>query len=148
MKRHGFSGLPASHGVSISHRSHGSTGQHQDPGRVFPGKKMAGRMGGLKATVHNLRVLRVDLNRQLILVQGNVPGPDGGIVKVSDAKRALLWKSMNRRHRYGLNGTAALPEGLTGLPFPAGTREIEQALPRILEWTGSSEASESASPAV
>ncbi|CAO1623482.1 unnamed protein product [Parajaminaea phylloscopi] len=143
MKRHGFSGLRASHGVSISHRSHGSTGQHQDPGRVFPGKKMAGRMGGHSATVHNLRVLRVDLDRQLVLVQGNVPGPDGGMVKVSDAKRALLWKSMSRQHRFGLRGVAALPEGLKGLPFPAGTKETEQGLPRVIEWTGGTEAATS-----
>ena len=74
MKRHNFGGLRASHGVSISHRSHGSTGQNQDPGRVFKGKKMAGRMGNKKVTKQNLRVVQIDNDNKLILVKGSVPG--------------------------------------------------------------------------
>ena len=90
MKRHNFSGLRASHGVSISHRSHGSTGNSQDPGKVFKGKKMAGQMGGRKATEQNLYVVRTDESRGLILLMGAVPGPKGGYVRISDAcKRAL-----------------------------------------------------------
>ena len=90
MKRHNFGGLRASHGVSVSHRAHGSTGQCQDPGRVFKGKKMAGHMGHRSVKVQNLEVFGVDPERGLILVRGGVPGPKGGYVKVSDAiKRAL-----------------------------------------------------------
>jgi len=90
MKRWGFGGLRASHGVSISHRSHGSTGQSQDPGRVFKGKKMAGHMGNRRVTVQNLEVIGIDQERGLILVKGAVPGARGGYVRVTDAiKRAL-----------------------------------------------------------
>lgn len=85
MKRHNFSGLRASHGVSISHRSHGSTGQCQDPGKVFRGKKMAGRMGGRKVTTQNLEIVRTDVERGLIMVKGAVPGSRGGWVTVRDA---------------------------------------------------------------
>jgi len=85
MKRHNFAGLRASHGVSISHRSHGSTGQCQDPGRVFKGKKMAGRMGAAKVTTQNLRVVRTDPDRGLVMVKGAVPGSKGGWVTIKDA---------------------------------------------------------------
>lgn len=85
MKRHNFGGLRASHGVSISHRSHGSTGQCQDPGRVFKGKKMAGHMGAAKVTTQNLQVVRTDADRGLIMVKGAVPGSKGGWVTVKDA---------------------------------------------------------------
>lgn len=85
MKRHGFGGLPASHGVSISHRSHGSTGQNQDPGRVFKGKKMAGRMGGTQVTVQNLQVVKIDPTLNCIFVRGAVPGVDDAFVRVRDA---------------------------------------------------------------
>ena len=99
MKRHNFSGLRASHGVSVSHRSHGSTGQCQDPGKVFKGKKMAGQLGNARATVQNLEVVATDAARGLIMVKGGVPGPKGGVVLLSDAKKRRL------------------PEGV---PFPAG----------------------------
>jgi large subunit ribosomal protein L3 len=90
MKRWGFKGLRASHGVSLSHRSHGSTGQCQDPGKVFKGKKMAGHMGDRRVTVQNLEVVGVDRERGLVLVRGGVPGARGGYVRVSDSvKRAL-----------------------------------------------------------
>jgi large subunit ribosomal protein L3 len=100
MKRHGFSGLRASHGVSLSHRAHGSTGQCQDPGRVFKGKKMAGHMGAVTRTTQNLQVMGVDPDRSLLLIKGAVPGAKGGWVKISDAVKK------------------ALP---TEAPFPAGT---------------------------
>ena len=90
MKRHNFGGLRASHGVSISHRSHGSTGNSQDPGKVFKGKKMAGQMGSRKATEQNLYVVRTDDERGLILLMGAVPGPKGGYVRVSDACKHAL----------------------------------------------------------
>ena len=85
MKRHNFGGLRASHGVSISHRSHGSTGQCQDPGKVFKGKKMAGHMGAVRVTTQNLQVVKTDSARGLIMVKGAVPGSKGGWVTVKDA---------------------------------------------------------------
>ncbi|KPP83598.1 MAG: LSU ribosomal protein L3 RplC [Rhodobacteraceae bacterium HLUCCA08] len=85
MKRHNFGGLRASHGVSISHRSHGSTGQCQDPGRVFKGKKMAGHMGAARVTTQNLQVVKTDADRGIIMVKGAVPGAKGGWVTVKDA---------------------------------------------------------------
>ncbi|EAQ26165.1 MULTISPECIES: 50S ribosomal protein L3 [unclassified Roseovarius] len=85
MKRHNFGGLRASHGVSISHRSHGSTGQCQDPGKVFKGKKMAGHMGAAKVTTQNLQVIKTDADRGLIMIKGAVPGSKGGWVTIKDA---------------------------------------------------------------
>jgi large subunit ribosomal protein L3 len=85
MKRHNFGGLRASHGVSISHRSHGSTGQCQDPGKVFKGKKMAGHMGAVRVTTQNLQVVKTDADRGLIMIKGAVPGSKGGWVTVKDA---------------------------------------------------------------
>tara|TARA_R110002074_G_scaffold174592_7_gene337589 strand:- start:901 stop:1785 length:885 start_codon:yes stop_codon:yes gene_type:complete len=85
MKRHNFGGLRATHGVSISHRSHGSTGQCQDPGKVFKGKKMAGHMGAARVTTQNLEVVKTDSVRGLIMVKGAVPGSKGGWVTVKDA---------------------------------------------------------------
>ncbi|QIE41320.1 50S ribosomal protein L3 [Rhodobacteraceae bacterium SC52] len=85
MKRHNFGGLRASHGVSISHRAHGSTGQCQDPGKVFKGKKMAGHMGAARVTTQNLQVIRTDADRGLIMVKGAVPGSKGGWVTIKDA---------------------------------------------------------------
>ena len=90
MKRHNFSGLRASHGVSISHRSHGSTGNSQDPGRVWKGKKMAGQMGNKKVTIQSLEVVSIDEERSLILVKGGVPGSIGGWVEITDAKKKSL----------------------------------------------------------
>ena len=104
MKRHNFAGLEASHGVSISHRSHGSTGNSQDPGKVFKGKKMAGHMGAERVTVQNLSVVRTDLEQGLILVSGAVPGSKGGGVEIIDAVKTDA------------------PEGL---PFPAALRAGE-----------------------
>ena len=90
MKRHGFGGQSASHGASKSHRSIGSTGGCQDPGKVFKGKKMAGRMGGKQITSQSLEVYKIDTDRNLIFVKGSVPGNKGATVKVSDTKK--WWK--------------------------------------------------------
>ena len=90
MKRHNFKGLRASHGVSISHRSHGSTGQCQGPGKVFKGKKMAGHMGAARVTTQNLQVVRTDADRGLIMIKGAVPGSKGGWVTVKDACKKPL----------------------------------------------------------
>lgn len=87
MKRHNFGGLRATHGVSISHRSHGSTGNRQDPGRVFKGKKMAGHMGARQVTVQNLTIIGTDAEKGLILVRGGVPGAKGGWVLIRDAAK-------------------------------------------------------------
>jgi len=85
MKRHNFGGLRATHGVSVSHRSHGSTGQCQDPGKVFKGKKMAGHMGSARVTTQNLQVIKTDSDRGIIMVKGAVPGSKGGWVTIKDA---------------------------------------------------------------
>jgi large subunit ribosomal protein L3 len=93
MKRHNFGGMPASHGVSKSHRALGSTGQCQDPGKVFKGKKMAGRMGTDRVTVQNLRIIKIDRGRNLIFVEGAVPGNKGNFVEIRDAVKKPLWRT-------------------------------------------------------
>lgn len=85
MKRHNFGGLRASHGVSVTHRSHGSTGNRQDPGKVFKNKKMAGHMGARRVTKMNLTIYGIDAEKNLIFIRGSVPGSQGGIVYVRDA---------------------------------------------------------------
>src|SRR6185437_9892260 len=102
MKRHHFGGLRATHGVSISHRSHGSTGQRQDPGKTFKNKKMAGHLGDVRVTTQNLRVVATDAERGLIMLRGAVPGSAGGYVLVSDAVKRAAPKE---------------------LPFPAAIRQ-------------------------
>lgn len=102
MKRHNFGGMRASHGVSVSHRAHGSTGQCQDPGKVFKGKKMAGQMGNTRVTTQNLKVVAIDVEDGLILVKGAVPGSKNGWVLVTDAVKKKA------------------PEGL---PLPAGLKK-------------------------
>jgi len=92
MKRWNFGGLRATHGVSVSHRSHGSTGQRQDPGKVFKGKKMAGHLGQERVTTQSLTVVRVDVERGLIFVKGSVPGSEGSWVEVRDAAKIALHK--------------------------------------------------------
>ena len=98
MKRHGFAGGFASHGASVVHRSPGSIGQRQTPGRVFPGKRMAGRMGGVKRTEENLKVVQVDLERNLLLISGSVPGSPGGRVVVRPSVKAA---AQSRRKTVG-----------------------------------------------
>ena len=95
MKRHNFSGNRATHGVSISHRSHGSTGQCQDPGKVFKGKKMAGRLGNKKVTIQNLKILNIDTENNLIILKGAVPGHKGSIIKIVDAVKKNQKISIN-----------------------------------------------------
>ncbi|KAA1469480.1 mitochondrial 50S ribosomal protein L3 [Dentipellis sp. KUC8613] len=130
MKRWNFKGLRASHGVSVSHRSAGSTGQHQDPGRIWPGKKMAGRMGGERVTTQNLAVIRVDSELDLIFVRGCVPGIDDAHVLVRDAKKKMtsLAKANQAKGLY----EKVLPKGVEDLPFPAGTNEMAKALPPVV----------------
>jgi large subunit ribosomal protein L3 len=96
MKRHNFGGLRASHGVSISHRSHGSTGQCQDPGKVFKGKKMAGHLGAVRVTTQNLQVVKTDSERGLIMIKGAVPGSAGGWVTVKDAVKKAVPENVIR----------------------------------------------------
>lgn len=104
MKRHNFSGLEATHGVSVSHRSHGSTGQRQDPGRVFKGKKMAGHMGDRRVTIQNLEIVETDTDEGLIIIRGAVPGSEGSYVIIRDAVK----------HERPENA-----------PFPAGRKRLE-----------------------
>ena len=89
MKRHNFGGLRATHGVSISHRSHGSTGQRQDPGKVFKGKKMAGHMGNKIRTIQNIEVIKTDLENQLIYLKGSIPGPKNSEVLIKKAVKNI-----------------------------------------------------------
>ncbi|KAJ7097847.1 translation protein [Mycena belliarum] len=131
MKRWGFHGLAASHGVSISHRSSGSVGQHQDPGRVFPGKKMAGRLGGKRITTQNLAVVRVDTSLDLVFVRGAVPGVDDAHVLITDAKKKMVAVSHHNQAK-GLY-EKVLPTGVDDLPFPAGTAKLAKSLPSIIE---------------
>lgn len=108
MKRHNFGGLRASHGVSISHRSHGSTGQCQDPGRVFKGKKMAGHMGNVRITTQNLEIVQTNVERGLIMIKGAVPGARGGWVTIKDAVKSKI------------------PDGV---PFPAALKAHNNDVP-------------------
>ncbi|KUO49445.1 MAG: 50S ribosomal protein L3 [Sphingomonadales bacterium BRH_c42] len=110
MKRWGFGGLRATHGVSLSHRSHGSTGNRQDPGKVFKGKKMAGHMGDRQRTQQNLEVVRTDVERGLIFVKGSVPGSSNAWLLVSDAVKLPL------------------PEGV---PFPGAVIDRNAAAPQV-----------------
>jgi len=87
MKKYNFGGLRASHGVSVSHRSHGSTGQNQDPGRVFKGKKMAGHMGQASRTVQNLKIVQVREEDNVLLIKGAIPGAKGDYVVIREAKK-------------------------------------------------------------
>ena len=121
MKRHNFGGLRASHGVSISHRSHGSTGQCQDPGKVFKGKKMAGHLGAVRVTTQNLQVVRTDADRGLIMVKGSVPGSKGGWVTIKDAVKK------------------AVPENVI---YPAGLRSMAEEARRLAEEAAAAAAAE------
>ena len=111
MKRHNFGGMQATHGVSISHRAHGSTGNSQDPGRTWKGKKMAGQYGNVRITTQNLKVVKLLEDENLILVEGSVPGSKNGIVTLSDAVKH------------------ALPEKA---PFPAGLKMSEASNDTII----------------
>ncbi|KIY43599.1 mitochondrial 50S ribosomal protein L3 [Fistulina hepatica ATCC 64428] len=130
MKRWNFHGLSKTHGVSLSHRSAGSTGQHQDPGRVWPGKKMAGRLGNERITIQNLFVVRVDSTLNLIYVRGAVPGVDDAHVLVRDAKKKV---AIGRHNQDKGLYEDVLPKGVDDLPFPAGTAEMAKKLPPIIE---------------
>jgi large subunit ribosomal protein L3 len=106
MKRWNFGGLRASHGVSVSHRSHGSTGQRQDPGKVFKGKKMAGHMGNTRVTTQNVEVVSTDVDRGLILIRGAVPGSKGAWIMVRDAAKSALPDNAPKPAAVRKNGAA------------------------------------------
>jgi len=110
MVRWNFGGLEASHGVSVSHRSHGSTGNRQAPGRVFKGKKMAGHLGAVRVTTQNLQIVRTDADRGLIMVRGAVPGSKGGWVTIKDAVKKPAFADAPRPA--GLKATASAPEAV------------------------------------
>ena len=110
MVRWNFHGLEASHGVSVSHRSHGSTGNRQDPGKVFKNKKMAGQMGNERVTTLNLKVVQTDVARGLILVEGAVPGSKGGWITVRDAVKKKLPKEVPQPGKFRIAGEAGQAE--------------------------------------
>jgi len=122
MKRHNFRGLEATHGVSISHRSHGSTGQNQDPGKVFKGKKMAGHMGDVRVTVQNLRVVSTDADEGLIVIEGAVPGAAGSFVLVCDAVKKAAPKDVPFPAAL-VGGADAAEEAAPEAPAEAGNVE-------------------------
>ena len=97
MKRHNFGGLRASHGVSISHRSHGSTGQRQDPGKVFKGKKMAGHMGDKVRTIQNIEIIKSDLENNLLFLKGSIPGSKNTEVLVKKSKKNINKLTINEK---------------------------------------------------
>ena len=107
MKRWNFGGMRATHGVSVSHRAHGSTGQRQDPGKTFAGKKMAGHLGQETVTTMNLTVWKVDVERGLILIKGAVPGTEGSFVKVRDAIKKAAPADLPRPGAFRKSGEAA-----------------------------------------
>ncbi|MFD1704876.1 50S ribosomal protein L3 [Methylopila henanensis] len=109
MKRWNFGGLRATHGVSISHRSHGSTGGRQDPGKVFKNKKMAGHLGDERVTTQNLKVVSTDVERGLILVEGSVPGVKGGWILVRDAVKTKLPDGLPLPGSFRERGAAEVP---------------------------------------
>jgi large subunit ribosomal protein L3 len=121
MKRHNFGGMQASHGVSISHRAHGSTGNSQDPGRTWKGKKMAGQYGNVRVTIQNLTIIKLLDDDNLILVEGSVPGSKNGIVTITDAVKYNVPKDA---------------------PFPAGLRssvksnDVKDELAQVSEQSG------------
>ena len=129
MKRHNFGGLRASHGVSISHRSHGSTGQCQDPGKVFKGKKMAGHMGAERVTTQNLQIVGTDVDRGLILVKGAVPGSKGGWVFLRDAVKRKLHEDAPVPGAFRTNAapTAAAPAEEAAAETPATDAPADDA---------------------
>ncbi len=97
MKRHNFGGLRASHGVSISHRSHGSTGQRQDPGKVFKGKKMAGHMGDKLRTMQNIEIIKTDLENELLYLKGSIPGSKNSEVLVKKSVKNIAKKTIDEK---------------------------------------------------
>ena len=107
MKRWNFGGLRASHGVSVSHRSHGSTGQRQDPGKVFKGKKMAGHMGDKNRTILNLEIIKSDLENDLIYIKGSIPGSKNSTVYLRESVKNITRKTIKEKHDAKVKAAAA-----------------------------------------
>ena len=107
MKRWNFAGLRASHGVSISHRAHGSTGQNQDPGKVFKGKKMAGHMGDKYRTMLNLEIIKSDLENNLLYLKGSIPGSKNSTVYLRESVKNVTRKTIKERHEAKVKAAAA-----------------------------------------
>ena len=107
MKRHNFGGLRATHGVSISHRSHGSTGQRQDPGKVFKGKKMAGHMGDKLRTMLNLEVVKSDLENNLLYLKGSIPGSKNSTILLRESVKNVTRKTIKEKHEAKIKAAAA-----------------------------------------
>ena len=108
MKRWNFGGLRASHGVSVSHRSHGSTGQRQDPGKVFKGKKMAGHMGDKFRTMLNLEIIKSDMENNLIYLRGSIPGAKNSTVLIKESVKDVRRKTLSEKHEAKVKAAQAL----------------------------------------
>jgi large subunit ribosomal protein L3 len=127
MKRWNFGGLRATHGVSVSHRSHGSTGGRQDPGKTFKEKKMAGHMGVDRVTTLNLKVVMTDVERGLVLVEGAVPGAKGGWIRLRDAIKKALPKDAPKPGKFRLPGAGALGADAQGADAPVAEAPADTA---------------------
>jgi len=127
MKRHNFGGGRATHGNSVTHRAHGSTGQRQDPGKVFKGKKMAGHLGDERVTTQNLKVVKTDVERGLIMVAGAVPGASGGWILVRDAVKRALPEGVPIPGAFRTNGDVKTEAAPAGEPAEAPAEEINAA---------------------
>jgi len=125
MKRHNFGGLRATHGVSISHRSHGSTGQCQDPGKVFKGKKMAGHMGAVRRTVQNLEVARVDAEQGLVMIKGATPGAKGAWIELRDATKGTKVDELPLPGKFTMD--APKPKAATSKPKSSDKKAAKPA---------------------
>ena len=121
MKRHNFGGLRATHGVSISHRSHGSTGQCQDPGKVFKGKKMAGHMGAVRRTVQNLEVARVDVEQGLVMIKGATPGAKGAWIEIRDAVKGVKMDELPMPGKFTMDAPKAKADKAESAPAAAAS---------------------------
>ena len=133
MKRWNFGGMRATHGVSVSHRAHGSTGNRQDPGRTFPGKKMAGHLGQETVTTLNVTVWRVDTERGLILVKGSVPGTEGTFVKIRDAVKVALPADAPKPGAFRTAGGAPTPGEEAPAEAAAPDAAVDVAAPEAPE---------------
>ena len=130
MKKYNFGGLRASHGVSVSHRSHGSTGQNQDPGKVFKGKKMAGHMGAKFRTILNLEVIKSDLENSLIYIKGSIPGSKNSIIFLRKSKKSFSRKTSVEKYAQTSKETSKVATKKTAPSKPQDKKTVQKEQPK------------------